>query len=257
MNIFNIIKNLQDKQADALNMPALPKEFILKSVKDSNLNPHIVTHFEPDSPLSEQYRRLRENIKTIRKKDKIQTIAVTSSVKEEGKSITSLNLAVAMAKDIDCKNVLLVDCDLRRGVLDVSLDLNLKVGLSDYLFLGADVASILYKTKIDKLSLMPRGKIANDPAELLGSNRMTELLGKIKGKFDYIILDTPPVIAVADSGIVCAQADGVIMVIRAGKTQRGIVKHSTDLLEQSKSKLLGYILTHIEYPIPELIYKYV
>ena len=75
---------------------------------------------------------------------------MTSSVKEEGKSLTSLNLAVTLAKDVDCKSVLLVDCDLRRGALDASLDLNLKVGLSDYLFLGADVESILYKTKIDK-----------------------------------------------------------------------------------------------------------
>lgn len=257
MNILNLLKNIQAKQVDALNMPSLPKEFILKSVSDSNLNPHIVTYFEPDSPLSEQYRRLRENIKTIRKKDKLQTIAITSSVKSEGKSITSLNLAVAMAKDIDCKSVLLMDCDLRRGALDESLDLNLKVGLSDYLFLGADVESILYKTKIDKLTLMPRGKIINDPAELLGSNRMSDLLDKVKKKFDYIILDTPPVIAVADSNIVCAQADGVVMVIRAGKTQRGIVNHSTDLLAQSKTKLLGYVLTHIEYPIPESIYKYV
>ncbi|MBU1045314.1 MAG: CpsD/CapB family tyrosine-protein kinase [Candidatus Omnitrophica bacterium] len=257
MSFLEFIKNIQDKQADALNMPSLPKEFILKSVVDSNLNNHIVAHFEPDSPLSEQYRRLRENLKTIRKKEKLQTIAVTSSTKEEGKSITSLNLAVTLAKDVDCKSVLLVDCDLRRGMLDVSLDLNLKVGLSDYLFLGADVESILYKTKIDKLTLMPRGKIANDPAELLGSNRMEALLEKIRKNFDYIILDTPPVIAVADSGIVCAQADGVIMVIRAGKTQRGIVKHSTELLEQSKAKLLGYVLTHIEYPIPEAIYRYV
>jgi capsular exopolysaccharide synthesis family protein len=104
---------------------------------------------------------------------------------------------------------------------------------------------------------MPRGKIANDPAELLGSKKMTDLIEKLKKKFDYIIFDTPPVVAVADSSIIASQADGTIMVVQAGKTQRGIVKHATELLEQAKANLLGYVLTHIEYPIPESIYRYV
>ena len=155
------------------------------------------------------------------------------------------------------EKVLLVDCDLRRGTIDASLDLRSKVGLSDYLMLGADENSILYKTKINKLTIIPRGKMADNPVELLGSAQMEVLLDKLKSQFDYIILDTPPIVPVADAGIVCSLADGVVLVIRAGKTQRDIVKHATELLAQSNSNMLGYVLTHVEYHMPEYLYRYV
>lgn len=255
--VLDVLKQVHDKQLDGLGMPALPKEFILKSVSDSNINEHIVTYFDAKSPISEQYRRLRENLKTIAQKDQLKVIAVTSSAASEGKTLTCLNLAVAMTKDVDCKKVLIIDCDLRRGTVESSLGMESKVGLSDYLHLNADVENIIYKTKIKKLSIIPKGKISDDPADLLASLKMKELLKKVKDKFDMVIIDTAPVIAVADSGIVCSQADAAIMVVRAGKTQRGIVKHAAEILEQSKVNLLGYVLTHIEYPIPEYIYKYV
>ncbi len=254
---LDALREVHDKQLEGLGMPSLPKEFILKSVSDSNINSHIVTYFDPKSPITEQYRRLRENIKTIAKKDQLKTIAITSSAANEGKTLTSLNLAVAMTKDVDCKKVLLIDCDLRRGTVESSLGMESKVGLSDFLHVNADVENIIYKTKINKLSIIPKGKITDDPADLLASSKMKTLLKKVKEKFDIIILDTAPAISVSDSGIVCSQADGTIMVIRTGKTQRGIVKHATELLEQSKVNLLGYVLTHIEYPIPEYIYRYI
>ncbi len=255
--ILDILKGVKEKQLDALNAPSLPKEFVLKSISDSNINPHVVAHLYPKSPISEQYRKLRENIKTIIQEHNVKVLAVTSSVLAEGKSITALNLAVSMTKDIDCRNVLLVDCDLRRGNIDGSLGLKSKVGLSEYLLLGADTDSILYKTKINKLTIIPRGKVTENPAELLASAKMGDLLEKLKKKFDFIVLDTPPVIPIADSSIISAQADGVLMVVRAGKTQRGVVKHAQELLDQAKANLLGYVLTHIEYYVPEYIYKYV
>lgn len=254
---LDTLKEVHDKQLDGLGIPALPKEFILKSVSDSNIDPHIVTYFDPKSPITEQYRRLREHLKTIAQKDKLKTIAITSSVPNEGKTLTSLNLAVALTKDIDCKNVLLVDCDLRRGSIESSIGMESKVGLSDYLRLNAEAENIICKTKIKKLSIIPKGKITDDSADLLASLKMKELLKKLKEKFDIVILDTTPAIAVADAAIVCSQADGTIMVIRVGKTQRGIVKHAAEILTQSKVNLLGYVLTHIEYPIPEYIYRYV
>ena len=254
---LDTLKEVHDKQLEGLGMPSLPKEFILKSVSDSNINSRIVTYFDSKSPITEQYRRLRENIKTIARKDKLKTIAITSSTANEGKTLTSLNLAVAMTKDVDCKKVLLVDCDLRRGTVESSLGMESKVGLSDYLHLNADVENIIYKTKIKKLSIIPKGKITDDSADLLASSKMKALLKNVKEKFEIIILDTTPAISVSDAGIICSQADGTIMVIRTGKTQRGIVKHATELLNQSKVNLLGYVLTHIEYPIPEYIYRYI
>ena len=254
---FEALKTVKDKQIDAFTMPSLPKEFILKSVQDSNLNTHIVTHFYPKSPIAEQYRRLRENIKHKMQKNNYKTIAITSAVNDEGKSLTSLNLAVALAKDVDVKKVLLVDCDLRKGKIDASLALNSKIGLSEYLLLGAETENIVFKTKIDKLSIIPKGKVCDNPSELLASEKMKKLLADLKKKFDVIILDTTPLIPIADAGIVCALADAVVMVIRAGKTQQGIVDHATEVLEAAHSNLIGYTLTHVEYYLPGYIYKYV
>jgi len=242
---------------DVLDSPSLPKEFVLKSVRDSDINSHIVTHFYPKSPISEQYKRLRENIKMHNKEHKMKVFSITSSSIGEGKTITALNLAVAMTHDVDCKNVLIIDCDLRRGNIDKSLGLEQKAGLSEYLHLGSEPDSILYKTNIDKLTIIPRGKVAENPAELLASAKMKDLIQKLRADFDYIILDTPPVIPVADSAIISSEADGVIMAIRAGKTQRGIIKHAAELLTQAKANLLGYVLTNVEYYIPHYIYKYV
>ena len=250
-------KNRGNGLLDGLNSPSLPKEFILKSVRDSNINSHIVTHFYPKSPISEQYRRLRENIRSLNKQHNMKVFAMTSSNVGEGKTLTSLNLAVTMTHNFDCKNVLIIDGDLRRGNIDSALGMNSQVGLSEYLLLGADIDNIIFKTKIEKLSIIPRGKIAENPAELLSSDKMAALMTELRKRFDYIIVDAPPVIPVADPAIISGLADGVIMVIRAGKTQSGIVKHATELLEQSKANLLGYILTHVEYYIPHYIYKYV
>ncbi|MFH2138155.1 MAG: CpsD/CapB family tyrosine-protein kinase [Candidatus Omnitrophota bacterium] len=256
-DFFDLLKGVQGSKIGGFNIPSLPKEFILKSVSDSNINPHIVTHFHPKSPISEQYLRLRENIKKLSKRNQLKVVAITSSIMGEGKTITSLNLAIAMAKDVDCKKILLVDCDLRRGSIDASLDLRSKVGLSEYLLIGADVDNIIYRTKIDKLSIIPRGKIVDNPVELLASGKMGILLASLKEKFDYVILDTPPVVPIADAGIVCSLADGVVMVVRAGRTQRNLVKHATELLAQAHANMLGYILTHVEYHMPEYYYKYV
>ncbi len=254
---FEALKTVKDRQMDAFSMPSLPKEFILKSVQDSNLNTHIVTHFYPKSPIAEQYRRLRENIKNKMKKNGYKTLAITSAVDNEGKSLTSLNLAVALAKDVDIKKVLLVDCDLRKGRIDDSLALSSKIGLAEYLRVGAEADNIIFKTKIDKLYIIPKGKVCDNPSELLASEKMKKLEAELKKKFDIVILDTTPLIPIADAGIVCSLADAVLMVIRAGKTQQGIVDHATEVLESAHSNLIGYTLTHVEYYLPGYIYKYV
>ena len=98
------LKKVDKGVLDGLNGPSLPKEFILKSVSDSNINSHIVTHFYPKSPIAEQYRRLRENIKMLNKHHNMKLFSITSSTIGEGKTLTTLNLAVAMTHNVDCKN---------------------------------------------------------------------------------------------------------------------------------------------------------
>ncbi|MBI4846591.1 MAG: glutamine--fructose-6-phosphate transaminase (isomerizing) [Candidatus Omnitrophica bacterium] len=181
--IAKAIESLKEKQMDLMDMPSLPKEFILKSVSDSNLHPNLVTHFYPKSPISEQYRKLRENFKSLNKEKAIKVFSITSSIANEGKSITALNLAVSLTHDVDCKNVLLIDSDLRRGNIDGMLGMLPQVGLSEYLLLGADIENILFKSKINKLTIIPRGKIVENPTELLASSKMDSLLKMVREKF--------------------------------------------------------------------------
>ena len=234
----------------------LKYQFIVKKTVDSKIDPRIVTFYDSKSSVAEQYRTLRTNIQGINSKNPIKAITITSSIHGEGKTITAINLAISMAHDLGKKNILLVDADLRRARISRYLGVNAELGLADLIANGTNIDEALLNIGIDNLTILPAGKIPNNPAELLGSLKMKNLVSLLKTKYDYIIFDTPPVVPVTDAGLVGAQTDGVIMVIQAERTQKGVVEHGEGLLKQAQSKLLGYILTNIQYHIPGYIYRY-
>jgi len=231
-------------------------EFIAKKTVESNIDARIVTFHDSKSPVAEQYSTLRTNIQALSTNKPIKAIAITSSIHGEGKTITAINLAISMAHDLNKKSILLVDADLRRGRISKYLGINSEVGLSDLISNGTNVDEALLNIGIDNLTLLPAGKVPHNPAELLGSIKVKNLINLLKAKYDYIIFDTPPIVHVTDAGILGAQTDGVVMVIQADRTQRGVVKTAEGLLKQAQVKLLGYILTNIQYHIPAYIYRY-
>jgi capsular exopolysaccharide synthesis family protein len=231
-------------------------EFIAKKTVDSKIDPRIVSFYEPKSPVAEQYRVLRTNLQALSATKPLKTLTITSSIHGEGKTITAINLAISIAHDLGKKSVLLVDADLRRTRISKYLGFQSELGLSDLITNGANIDEALINIGIDNLTILPAGKIPHNPAELLGSLKMKNLIALLRSKYDYIIFDTPPVIPVTDAGLVGAQTDGVIMVVQAERTQKGIVGHSEGLLKQAQAKLLGYILTNIQYHIPAYIYRY-
>jgi capsular exopolysaccharide synthesis family protein len=239
-----------DKKAD------VKYEFIAKKKVESQVDPRIVSFHDSTSSVAEQYKILRTNIQALNSKYPIRAITVTSSIHGEGKTITTINLAISMAHDLNKKNILLVDADLRRARISKYLGFNSEIGLSDLIANGSNLDDALINIGIDNLTILPAGKVPRNPAELLGSGKMKNLISLLKTKYDYIIFDTPPVIPVTDAGLVGAQTDGVIMVIQANRTQKGIIKHSENLLKQAQAKLLGYIMTNIQYHIPGYIYRY-
>lgn len=206
--------------------------------------------------MAEQYRTLRTNIQSLESKHPIKAITVTSSIHGEGKTITTINLAISMAQDLNHKNILLVDADLRRARMSKYLGFSSETGLSNILSNGANIDEALINIGIDNLTVLPAGKIPRNPSELLGSAKMKNLISLLKTKYAYVIIDTPPIIHVTDAGVVGAQTDGLIMVIQANRTQKGVVEHSKGLLKQAQAKILGYILTNIQYHIPAYIYRY-
>lgn len=231
-------------------------QFIAKKTLDSKIDPRIVPFYEPTSAVTEQYRALRTNIQSIKSDKPIKAIVITSSTHSEGKSITAINLAISMAHDLNKKKILLVDADLRRARISKYLGIKAENGLADLVSNGTNIDDALLNIGVDNLTILPAGKIPSNPAEIMGSSKMRNLVAALRGKFDFVIFDTPPVIPVTDAGLLGAQADGVIMVVKAGKTQKGIVSHSEGILKQAQAKLLGYILTNIQYHIPGYLYRY-
>lgn len=231
-------------------------EFIAKRTLDSKIDPRIVTFYDSHSSVTEQYRTLRTNLQAIKSDKAIKAIAITSSNHSEGKTITAINLAISVAQDLNRKSILLVDADLRRSRISKYLGFTSELGLSDLLTDGGGPDSAMVNIGINNLTILPAGKIPHNPAELLGSIKMKNIISNLKSKYDYIIFDTPPIIPVTDAGLLGAQTDGVIVVVQAGRTQSGVIKHAEGLLKQAQVKVLGYILTNIQYHIPGYIYRY-
>ncbi len=234
-------------------------QLIIKKIGESKVDPNIVSYFDPKALITEQYKILRTNILSLSNKGKaLKTIVMTSSLHSEGKTVTALNLAVSISQSVRKPKVLYVDADLRRGSVTKYLGVNQKFGLTEILQDQATIDDVIFHIDDDhdNLAFITSGEVPENPAELLASDHMKDFLATVRSKFDHIIIDMPPIIAVTDAGIVGPQVDGVLMVIQAGRTQRGIIKRSEELLNQSHSKIIGHVLTNIEYHLPEYIYRY-
>lgn len=231
-------------------------QLIVRKIGESKVDPNVVTYFDSKALISEQYKILRTNILSINKGKPPRMMVITSSIHSEGKTVTSLNLAFSLAEAINKPKVLLVDADLRKGKVAQYLGVVQKAGLSDVLSEKANIEDAVFHLDHENISFMIAGQVPENPAELLASDKMKDFLAEMRSKYDFILIDTPPIISVTDSGIVGSQADGVLLVIQAGRTQRGIVKRAEELLYQSHTKVLGHVLTNIEYHLPEYIYRY-
>jgi succinoglycan biosynthesis transport protein ExoP len=232
-------------------------EFVAKKTVESNIDPRIVAYYDESSPVTEQYRTLRTNLVSLSTTAKpVKAITVTSATHGEGKTISSINLAVTMAKDLNQKEVLLVDGDMRRSRVSRYLGIPPHAGLAEMLADGGEIEPYLLNIGVPNLTIIPAGKHPHNPAELLSSSRMKEVLSKLKGRFDFIIIDAPPIVPVTDVAIFGSLMDGVLMVVQANSTQKGVVRHAEGLLKQSQTRLLGYVLTNIRYHIPAYIYRY-
>ena len=201
----------------------------------------LITYEDPKSPVSESYRSLRTNISYASADKKIKSLLVSSPQPGEGKSTTVANLAIAFAQLR--KRTLLIDADLRKPVQHNVFDHPRGPGLSEYL-VGElqDFSTIVRKTKVENLFLVTAGELPPNPSELLGSNRMSELVDKLEKEWDMILFDSPPIVAVTDSSMVSAEIDSMVMVIKAGQTDRSAVDRALDTISNVKSPLIGAIL---------------
>jgi protein-tyrosine kinase len=214
----------------------------------------LVAHWNPKSPISEAYRTIRTNIQFAGIDREIKTMLVTSTGPGEGKSTTSANLAIVMAQSD--KKTVYIDADMRKPTGHRTFQVANRKGLTSYLAGQATLEEVLQGTMVPGLSLMTAGPIPPNPAELLASKRMGHLLEELKKEFDCIILDTPPVIAVADATILATQVDGCILVVNAGKTNRDLAIKARQQLENVNASILGVVLNNKEVKGNDYYYYY-
>ncbi|MCK5178880.1 MAG: CpsD/CapB family tyrosine-protein kinase [Candidatus Omnitrophica bacterium] len=257
--ITNALKKAAEDRIERFDKISRIKEhdqLVIKKIGDSKVDQRIIAYFDPKALITEQYKILRTNVLSVNKNNPPKILVVTSSLHSEGKTLTALNLAMTIAQSTQKPRVLLIDADLRRGRVAKYLGIDREIGLTEILTDKVQPSEALFNIDIENLTFVASGSIPSNPAELLDSDRMRRFLTVMKSKFDHILIDTPPVISVTDAGIIGSQSDGVLMVIQAGRTQRGIVKRASELLHQAHSKVLGHVLTNIEYHLPEYIYRY-
>jgi polysaccharide biosynthesis transport protein len=199
----------------------------------------LVPHERPRTLISESYRSLRTAL-MLSSAHELKAIAVTSAVAGEGKTATASNLAVVLAQL--GRQVLLVDCDLRKPRLHQVFRVSNRFGLVNQLTATAEPEALFLPTEVPSLWLTPSGPIPPNPSELLSSDRMRDWLKAVRGRFDFVVLDTPPALAVTDATIVGMLADGVVLTLRSGKVTREEARLCRDRLRQSGIRILGAVL---------------
>lgn len=198
--------------------------------------------FDTDSsPIAEAFRKIRTNLQFLAVDNPPRVIAITSSVPSEGKSTTAINIALALAEADH--NVVLIDGDMRRPTLHKYLDLVGQVGFSTVLSGGADLSESLQKTRFPGLTVLTSGTIPPNPSELLGSQAAKVLLSELRSEFDYVVVDSTPLLAVTDAAILAAAADGVLLIARFGQTKRDQLAHAVESLRDVGASVLGTVFT--------------
>lgn len=210
--------------------------------RDTMLNgARLITAAEPKNSVSEQFRTIRTNIEFASvAKGNVKTLLVSSPLPSEGKSTITANLAVAYAQQ--GKKVLLVDTDLRRPTVGVTFGIGENHGLINYLAdVNSDPQSIIRHTRLETLDVVTSGPVPPNPAELLASSRMTNLIAELRERYDLVIFDVPPFLMVTDAQVLMSKMDGVTIVVSGRQTTKGALQRTIDILKLADAPMLGFI----------------
>jgi exopolysaccharide/PEP-CTERM locus tyrosine autokinase len=228
---------------------------LIKRREKKLTNKNLFVMQDPHSPAAEQYKILRARILSFSKENNMKTILITSCLPGEGKSTVSSNLSICIANGIN-EHALLIDCDLRKPAIHKFFGLSSSMGLSNYLREDIPLPQALNKTEVEKLTILPAGTSPDNPSELLSSKKMTDLIQEVKARYDdrYVIFDSTPVHQTPDPAILAEHIDGIILVVKAGKTNREVVARTVESL--GKEKILGAVFNMSQEPIKSYYYNY-
>ncbi|MGV3625167.1 MAG: GumC family protein [Archangium sp.] len=201
-------------------------------------------HREPKSLIAECTRAIRTNLLFMSPDKPFKRIVVTSSGPQEGKSTTAINLGITMAQS--GSRVLIIDTDMRRPRLHKAFGVSNEVGVSSLIVGESKLDDAIKSTDVPGLFVLPCGPVPPNPAELLHAQSFNDLLSKVSDRYDRVILDTPPVGAVADAVVLSTQVDGVVVVLKSGQTNRDVAKRTVRALKDVKANIYGAVLNDVD-----------
>ena len=247
------LKALQLRRMGGLIEPSNEPPLMLPPPTSSRSTPgELILSHHPLSILSESYRTIRTALIFFQAENPPRAVSLTSPSPGEGKTLTTLNLAIALAQDGN--RVLVIDADLRKGCCHSRLGLQNRFGLSDVLSRNPSLDGIIQKTAVDGLSLISRGSSHTNPSDLLGSNRMRAILAELRQTYDFILFDTPPVVAVSDAAVLSSICDGVLLVLHGQKTTTPSAQLALERLQIVRAPVLGVILNGVDLGNPDYEY---
>src|SRR5579871_3415507 len=229
-----------------------PKRLVIASSKEAV---ELVTQVRPQSQMAESYRALRTSLLLSNIGAPPKVIMVTSALPQEGKTTTSINTAVVLAQK--GVRVLLIDADLRRPSIHKTLGMGPHSGLSNVLTGSTTVEQAITSSPIlPNLFVLPSGTPPPNPAELLASANMRDLLNQLREQYDHVVIDTPPSLSVTDAVVLSPRADAVVLVIRSAQTTKQALRRSRDVLMQVNAKVVGVLLNAVDLSSPDYYYYY-
>src|SRR6202030_2938455 len=229
-----------------------PKRLVIATSKEAV---ELVTQVRPQSQMAESYRALRTSLLLSHLGAPPKVIMVTSALPQEGKTTTSINCAVVLAQK--GVRVLLIDADLRRPSIHKTLGMGPHSGLSNVLTGSTTLERAISRTPIlPNLFVLAAGTPPPNPAELLASSNMKDLLIQLREQYDHIVIDTPPSLSVTDAVVLSPRADAVVLVIRSAQTTKVALRRSCDLLTQVNARVCGVLLNAVDLASPDYYYYY-
>src|SRR5581483_5867734 len=215
----------------------------------------LVTQSRPQSQMAESYRALRTSLLLTSLGAPPKIILITSALPQEGKTTTSINAAIVLAQK--GTRILLIDADLRRPSIHKTLGMGPRTSLSNVLTGSATLQQAIVRSPIlPNLFVLSAGTPPPNPAELLASTNMRDVLAELKDQYDHIVIDTPPTLSVTDAVVMSTRADAVVLVIRSGQTTKQALRRSRDILIQVNARIAGVLLNAVDLSSPDYYYYY-
>lgn len=225
-----------------------PEEMVV--IVDQAVNPYLALFHEPAGYRAEQIRALRNRLVALNPDGEPKTLVVTSAVRAEGKTVAALNLAMAFA-ELERQQVVIVDADLRRPSCERYLNLNPEPGLSDVLLGRVPLERALRPAGFRRLMMLGAGSRVTNPAEVLGASRIDELFQRLKERFQYVVIDTPPVLPSTDAGVLSARADGTLLVVRLEHSLKKQSREALRVIQDMGGNVLGSFVNELRGQDPE------